>query len=66
MWFQHYIFIILIVGKNFGFEIFSEKFGKEELEKRLKNELIVSGPHFSLSICVSVTQATFRGNGGYS
>ena len=36
----------LIVGKNFGYEIFAEKFGKEELDKRLKDELIVSGQHF--------------------
>nr|ABW76418.1 allene oxide synthase/8R-lipoxygenase fusion protein [Gersemia fruticosa] len=28
-----------MVWKNYGFEIFAEKFGKEELEKRLKDEL---------------------------
>ena len=33
------------IGKNFGFEIYAEKFGKEELEKRLKDELTVSDQH---------------------
>ena len=31
-----------ILGKNIGFEIFAEKFGKEELEKRIKYEHTVS------------------------
>jgi hypothetical protein len=29
---------IVIEGKNIAFEIYAEKYGKEELEKRLKDE----------------------------
>ena len=34
-----------ISGKNFGFEIFGEKYGQEELEKRIKDEHMVRCLH---------------------
>ena len=40
-WMIIYIYCFTNLGKNLGFDIFAERFGKEKLEKHLKDELTV-------------------------